>query len=144
MTLALGIFALLRLSAGNDQLSDLSNNWMPSVQHLGEMRSQLGEYRTYEISQLYSQDDPAKVADYDKRMADTEKVIAAEEKAYTDASTESTAEEQALYAKVKATREAYFAAHEKLKQAVQAGDFEAPAGSPPPIPAKAGAPCSPR
>ena len=124
MTLVLGIVALLRLSAGNDQLIDLSSNWMPSVQHLGEMRSQLGEYRTYEISQLYSQDDPAKVADYSKRMADTEKVIAAEEKAYNDVSADSLPEELALYAKVKATRENYFAAHEKLKQAVQAGDFE--------------------
>src|SRR5690242_19801757 len=67
MTLALGAFALLRLGAGNSQLVELSEDWMPSVQHLGEMRSQLGEYRTYEISQLYSQDDPAKIADYDKR-----------------------------------------------------------------------------
>ena len=124
MTLALGIFALLRLDAANAQLKDLSENWMPSVQHLGEMRSQLGEYRTYEISQLYSQDDPAKVADYNKRMADTEALIADAEKAYNDISIDSTPEELALYAKVKQTRAAYFQAHEKLKQAVAAGDFE--------------------
>ncbi|HYG05095.1 MAG TPA: MCP four helix bundle domain-containing protein, partial [Stenotrophomonas sp.] len=124
MTLALGVFALTRLSTGNTQLQDLSGNWMPSVQHLGEMRSQLGEYRTFEISQLYSQDDPALVADYNKRMADTEKLIADEEKAYLAVSGDSTPEERALYAKVKQAREAYFAAHEKLKQAVAAGDFE--------------------
>ena len=124
MTLALGIFALVRLEAANAQLKDLSGNWMPSVQHLGEIRSQLGEYRTYEISQLYSQDDPAKVADYNKRMADTEALIADAEKAYNDISTDSTPEELALYAKVKQTRAAYFQAHEKLKQAVAAGDFE--------------------
>ena len=124
MTLALGIFALLRLDAGNAQLQDLSTNWMPAVQHLGEMRSQLGEYRTYEISQLHVQDDPEKIADYDKRMADTEKAVAVEEKAYNDISTESSPEELTLYAKVKQYREAYFVAHAKIEQAVHAGDFE--------------------
>ncbi len=125
MTLALGAFALLRLGAGNSQLVELSEDWMPSVQHLGEMRSQLGEYRTYEISQLYSQDDPAKIADYDKRMADTEASIAKEEKGYADVSTDADPDEVAIYDKVKKDRDAYFAAHEKIAAAVHAGDFEA-------------------
>jgi len=125
MTLALGVFALLRLGAGNTQLQELSEDWMPSVQHLGEMRSQLGEYRTYEISQLYSQDDPAKVADYDKRMADTQKQIAEQEKAYLAVSDDAEADERAIYEKAKKAREAYFAAHDKMADAVHAGDFEA-------------------
>jgi methyl-accepting chemotaxis protein len=71
MTLALGAFALIRLSEANAQLLDISSNWMPAVQSLGEMRAQLGEYRTYEQAQLGKQGDAAAIADYDKRMADT-------------------------------------------------------------------------
>ncbi|MDG2526491.1 methyl-accepting chemotaxis protein [Stenotrophomonas sp. HITSZ_GD] len=124
MTLALGAFALQQLGHGNDQLVELSEDWMPSVQHLGEMRAQLGEYRTYEISQLYSQDDPEKIADYDKRMVEGEAAIAKEEKGYADASTDADPDEVAIYGKVKQARDAYFTAHKKVADAVHAGDFD--------------------
>ncbi|KAG1240151.1 hypothetical protein G6F68_017941 [Rhizopus microsporus] len=41
MTLVLGAFALLRLSEANTQLGEMAGNDIPSVQHLGEARSQL-------------------------------------------------------------------------------------------------------
>ncbi|KAG1530856.1 hypothetical protein G6F50_017045 [Rhizopus delemar] len=73
MTLVLGAFALLRLSEANTQLGEMAGNDIPSVQHLGEARSRLGEFRTYELALLSMLDQPAKVADYNKRMDDTAK-----------------------------------------------------------------------
>lgn len=75
MTLILGAFALLRLSEANAQLREMAGNDIPSVQHLGEARSQLGEFRTYELAQLSMLDQPEKVADYNKRMDDTAKAV---------------------------------------------------------------------
>jgi methyl-accepting chemotaxis protein len=75
MTLVLGAFALLRLSEANAQLREMAGNDIPSVQHLGEARSQLGEFRTYELAQLSMLDQPEKVADYNKRMDDTAKAV---------------------------------------------------------------------
>ena len=77
MTLILGAFALLRLSEANAQLREMAGNDIPSVQHLGEARSQLGEFRTYELAQLSMLDQPEKVADYNKRMDDTAKAVQA-------------------------------------------------------------------
>ena len=125
MTIALGVFALLRLSAGDRQVADMNENWMPAVQSLGEMRSMLGEYRTYEISQLYNLDDPAKIADYDKRMAEARKQIEDQEAKYNAIPTPSNAAELAMYEKVKVQREAYFKAHDRIHEAVAAGDGDA-------------------
>ncbi|HEC0920963.1 TPA: MCP four helix bundle domain-containing protein, partial [Escherichia coli] len=82
MTLLLGAFALLRLSQANDQLGAMASNDIPSVQHLGEARSQLGEFRTYELAQLTMLDQPDKVADYNKRMDATAKAVRDELAAY--------------------------------------------------------------
>ena len=46
MAVALGLFALLRLGAANEQIRETNRNWMPAVVSLGDMLSQLNEYRT--------------------------------------------------------------------------------------------------
>ena len=71
LTLLLGGFSLWRLNAGEAQIRAVNDNWMPAVQHLGEMRAQLGEFRTFEQAQLTKQGDAAELADYDKRLKDT-------------------------------------------------------------------------
>src|SRR5690606_36649350 len=82
LTVLLGALSLWRLSVANAQMRAVNENWMPAVQHLGEMRAQLGEYRTYEQSQLTKQGQPDEIADYEKKLADTRKLIDAEEAAY--------------------------------------------------------------
>ncbi len=124
LTVLLGVLSLWRLSVANAQMVDVNTNWMPAVQHLGEMRAQLGEYRTYEQSQLTKQGQPEELADYDKKLADTRKLIDDEEAAYAAIPTESSAEEMALYEKVKRARAAYFEAHDRIAAAVAADDFE--------------------
>ncbi|WP_269791788.1 methyl-accepting chemotaxis protein [Stenotrophomonas sp. Iso1] len=125
LTLLLGLFSVWRLDVAELQLEQVSNNWMPSVQHLGEMRAQLGEFRTFEQAQLNYQGDATQLADYDKRLAATRALIEAEEKAYDSIETASTKEEQHLYDKVKALRAAYFGAHERIAEAIALEDFDA-------------------
>jgi len=120
MTLALGIFALVRLGEANEQLRAMSTNDIPSVQHLGEIRAQLGEFRTYEMAQLTVLDKPESVADYDKRMEATGKVVHEEMAAYAALPAEP--KERELYEVVAARNADYFKANAAIKQAIAAGD----------------------
>ncbi|HED4875230.1 TPA: MCP four helix bundle domain-containing protein [Stenotrophomonas maltophilia] len=122
MTVVLGAFALVRLSEANAQLSAMASNDIPSVQYLGEVRSQLGEFRTYELAQLSMLDQPEKVADYNKRMNDTATVVREQLAAY--AALPAGAKERALYQAVQADIDGYFAANTKLREAATAGDGE--------------------
>lgn len=120
MTLILGAFALLRLSEANAQLREMAGNDIPSVQHLGEARSQLGEFRTYELAQLSMLDQPEKVADYNKRMDDTAKAVHDELAAYS--ALPALAKERELYRAASAQLDRYFAANKAMRDAVAAGD----------------------
>ena len=120
MTIALGAFALLRLSGANAQLGEMSANTIPSIQHLGEVRAQLGEFRTYELAQLSMLDQPERVADYNKRMDASQKIVQDEMVAYAALPADDT--DRALFKKVQDDVAAYFAANAKLREASNAGD----------------------
>ena len=120
MTVGLGVFALLRLNGVNAELAEMASNDIPSVQHLGEVRAQLGEFRTFELAQLTMLDQADKVADYNKRMDATAKIVRDELKAY--AALPAGEEEKALYRKVAADLEVYFAANAEMRTAIAAAD----------------------
>ncbi len=120
MTVGLGVFALVRLNGANAELAAMSGNDIPSVQHLGEVRAQLGEFRTYELAQISMLDQADKVADYNKRMDATAKVVRDEMAAYSALPAGDS--ERALAAKVSAGIDSYFAANNELRAAVGAGD----------------------
>ncbi len=120
MTIGLGVFALLRLNGANAELAEMASNDIPSVQHLGEVRAQLGEFRTFELAQLSMLDQPDKVADYNTRMDATAKTVRDELNAY--ASLPAGDQEKALYRKVAADLEVYFAANTEMRAAGAAGD----------------------
>lgn len=120
MTLVLGAFALLRLNEANKQLGEMASNDIPSVQHLGEARSQLGEFRTYELALLSMLDQPDKVADYYKRMDDTAKAVHDELAAYS--ALPALAKERELYGAANVQLDRYFAANKAMREAVAAGD----------------------
>jgi methyl-accepting chemotaxis protein len=119
-TLTLGGFALLRLNDANAQLQGVSTGDMPAVQYMGEIRSQLGEYRTYEMAQLTRLDEPDAVVDYDKRMAEVERIVAEQQALYE--ALPRNPEEKALYATVTTALAAYFNAHRLIEAALAAGD----------------------
>ncbi|MCW4455173.1 methyl-accepting chemotaxis protein [Flavobacterium sp. MXW15] len=124
LTLLLGFFSLWRMALSDTQMDQVNENWMPAVQHLGEMRVQLGEFRAYEQAQLNFQGNAEELADYDKRLASTRALVEASEKAYDDIESDYTPEEQALYDKVKDLRTAYFEAHDRIAGSIAVDDFE--------------------
>jgi len=123
LTVALGLLALTRLSASNDQLRDAGGNWMPAVVHLGEMRAQLNEFRLFELAQLGRQGQPEEIARYAAQLEEAKASILAAEAAYNAIEAESTPDELALYNRVRQSLDAYFAAHDKMAAAVAADDF---------------------
>jgi methyl-accepting chemotaxis protein len=123
MTVVLGVFALVRLNGANAELGAMAENNIPTLQHLGEARAILGEFRTYELAQVSMLDQPDKVADYNKRMDDSAKQVRDELAAY--AALPANDRERALYAKVAADTDAYFKANTDLRAAVAAGDAAA-------------------
>ncbi len=120
MTIALGVFALLRLGQANDKLQAVSREDMPSVQYMGEIRAQMGEFRTFEMAQLTRLDEPEAVLDYDKRMADSASIVREQQKLYEALPSE--AAEKALYAAVTEKLESYFDAQKEIGAALDAGD----------------------
>ncbi len=113
MTIALGVLSLARLSALNDELEVIRDNWMPSVEHLGEMRALLGEFRRLELTQI-SRDTPEEADSYLEQLASARKALEAAEAAYDAIPSESSAAEAAIYKRLVASRTDYFDAHERI------------------------------
>jgi methyl-accepting chemotaxis protein len=118
----LGAFALNRLGGINAELQKVSLDDMPAVQYLGEIRSQLGEYRMYELAQLSRLDEPDAVRDYDQRLAEIEKIIAEQRALYEGLPLVD--DERGLYDAMTARLAAYFAARREIEQALAVGDGE--------------------
>ena len=125
MTLALGVLALLRLSALNTQLEQIRDYWMPAVEQLGEMRASLGEFRIYELARIARVNDPQAADSFIAQADQARKTIEQAEKAYNDIPGEVSAEENALYEQVKSARERYFAAHQRVDEALNRRDHAA-------------------
>ncbi|HEY0505867.1 MAG TPA: methyl-accepting chemotaxis protein, partial [Lysobacter sp.] len=117
----LGGYAMVQLRDRNTQIVEINRNWVPSVRHLLGMRGQLGEYRTYEISQLQFQGDAAQLADYRKRMEGVEKELETGLAAYEKLIAND--RERTYYAQVQAGLEDYFGAHSRMMAAIAADDF---------------------
>ncbi|MDR6990832.1 methyl-accepting chemotaxis protein [Luteimonas sp. 3794] len=118
--IGVGGFGLARLSSINDELQKVSTDDMPAVQYLGEIRAQLGEYRTFEIAQLTRLDEPDAVQDYNERLAKIEVSIAEYQALYE--ALPFAAEERRLYSVVDERLKAYLGAHREIERALEAGD----------------------
>ena len=121
MTVILGVFSLLRLGALNDKLQAVSGVDMPSVQYMGEVRSQLGEFRTFEIAQLTRLDEPDAIIDYNKRMAASKKIVEEQQALFEALPTDD--KEKQLYTDVTTKLTAYFDARKEIDAALEAGDY---------------------
>ncbi|MYM68845.1 HAMP domain-containing protein [Pseudoduganella sp. FT55W] len=70
LTLILGISNIVSMNRVNQASTDLAENWMPSVRAVMDLRSDVGELRRWELAHLLNEQ-PAAMADYEKRMDDT-------------------------------------------------------------------------
>ncbi|MBV7537479.1 MCP four helix bundle domain-containing protein [Duganella sp. sic0402] len=69
LTLLLGVSNMLSMDRVNQASTDLADNWMPSVRAVMDLRTDVGELRRWELAHLLN-DEPAAMADYEKRMDD--------------------------------------------------------------------------
>ncbi|RPE80835.1 methyl-accepting chemotaxis protein-1 (serine sensor receptor), partial [Vulcaniibacterium tengchongense] len=121
LAVGLGGYAMSQLRAHNEKITDINRNWVPSVRLLLGMRGMLGEFRTYEISQLQFQGQQAELDDYRKRMDALRAEIDGSMRKY--APLIASEEERARYARVEAAFKEYFGANARLMAAIAADDF---------------------
>lgn len=68
MTLALGIFTIVRASHSKQELSRIESVWAPGSYAIGEMRAQFGDLRIYETSQVSEATSAEAVKQYEQRI----------------------------------------------------------------------------
>src|SRR5260370_32652876 len=54
VTMGLGVFAILRLAAVNDQAAEIRDNWLPATRALGELSGKTERYRIAEAGYVMS------------------------------------------------------------------------------------------
>ncbi|WP_431287593.1 methyl-accepting chemotaxis protein [Roseateles chitinivorans] len=106
-----GGMGLLQLNRVHDSTTEIAEDWLPSIQSMAAIRVKANQIRRMEPDHLLSED-PQERAQIERNIAHARQELAAAEKAYQPYITSD--EERRLYAAVVATRDAYFAAQEKL------------------------------
>ena len=117
-TICLGLFASHRLSAVNAAAADVSGNWLPAANHLGDLTQEFESYRSRQ-GQILLQTGDEQAAMYGK-LAETKSKV---EKAMADyLATVNTAEERMLADEMKTSVDAYLALTDEHLQHVRGGD----------------------
>jgi methyl-accepting chemotaxis protein len=111
LTLVLGVSNILSMGRVNQASSDLAENWMPSVQAVMNLRTDVGELRRWELAHLLN-DTPATMATYEKRMDDTLAAMKADRDGYLKLI--SSPEEKALYDDFGKTWEVFMQDHARM------------------------------
>jgi methyl-accepting chemotaxis protein len=107
----LGIASLAKMAALNQASSDLSGNWMPSVQAVLTMRTQIGDFRRWELAHLLT-GEADKMPLYEKRLADTRDAFRKTDDAY--AKLINSPEERAVHAEFMKSWEQFLAEDAKF------------------------------
>jgi methyl-accepting chemotaxis protein len=122
MTLALGVFTIVRASQSKQELARIESVWAPGSYAIGEMRGELGDLRIYEISEVNEISSVDAVAAYEQRIeaskARIKELVSTYERSFSGS------EDEALFKPVAKTLNEYFAIHDTLRAAVQAGNAE--------------------
>lgn len=121
-TLIMGGFSIFRLYQANAQLMAVGERYMPAVQHLDGIRTQLAEYRINELSKLARLDNPQLSAEYDRNIEKSAEHIKEQQTLYE--ALPATDEQTRLYGQMKTTMDAYFSAHAQMEQAIASDNPE--------------------
>ena len=105
LTLIVGVFSLSRLSRINDNVDDLSTNWMLGARALGDFNNQIGTFRRVEYRHILA-NKPEDYANAEKSLADRKVLI---EKAWARYTATITAgEEKRLADEIENALKAYY------------------------------------
>jgi methyl-accepting chemotaxis protein len=69
LTASLGIFSIVQLAGVNHTSTDLETNWLPSVEKVSAMATDIANFRAAELQHILSTDDK-EMARYEKSMSD--------------------------------------------------------------------------
>ncbi len=94
LTAFLGVFGLIQMSSVNDKSTEISENWMPSIDAIHRLNTATSDLRTFEYAHVASTDD-ASMSEAEASMATTLKDMAATRTRYEKLI--SSPEEKALY-----------------------------------------------
>jgi len=111
LTLFLGINAIMAMSRIHSASEEQATDWMPSVQAAMELRTNVGDFRRWELAHMIAATDTA-YAEYEKRMAATQADLMRDISAYIKLI--SGQEEQALYDRFKKAWQEFMVEHDKL------------------------------
>jgi methyl-accepting chemotaxis protein len=111
LTAVVGAFSISKISLINDNTKSLATDWMPSVEAVIGLRSNLVEFRLSEAQHFLSENFD-EYAEQEKRMLEVKAKFAAGLQKYQPMI--SSPEERALADELKAKSEAYFAATAKM------------------------------
>ncbi len=117
-TLGMAFFSVQRLALVNVAAADVSQNWLPAANFLGDLSQDFELFRSRQGQTILLTGD-ARTAMIAK-MEDTRQSMEADYKAYN--ATVTTAEERPLADAIRSGMDAYFAEETGYKAAVQAGD----------------------
>jgi methyl-accepting chemotaxis protein len=109
--IGLGIFSTIKLSAVNDKSTEIAKNWMPSIERLGELHTEMMRYRTREAGHILSIA-PEAIAESEKLLAEAVELVEASLKEYEVLI--SSDEERAIYQAFLAEREKYLVLSEEM------------------------------
>jgi methyl-accepting chemotaxis protein len=117
-TIGLGLFAVQRLSAVNAAAKDVSENWLPAANYLGDLSQDFEYYRSVQGQVLMTSGDMRRTKL--SKMAEAEKKMAADYESYN--ATVESPDERALADAIKDGKAAYLAMGDSYLQKVNTGD----------------------
>jgi len=129
----LGVFSVMQLSKVNDVSVDISGNWLPSVQVLGQIQADFNLFRRWELNHVIATDKD-KMALGERMMEQTASHLKELEQKYEKLI--ATEEERRLFEKIQSSWSGYQEAHQRViaasrslkKQEAEELNFEAKKG----------------
>ena len=112
-TLALGLFSMFQVAGLARHTTEITGNWMPSVQTLGAIKSEFREFRTQELQHIISSE-PAEMDEWEGRMAKSLQIIDRTMATYEKLI--SSPAEREMYARLKQQQQARMDAHMRVRK----------------------------
>ncbi len=111
MSCGLGIFSISQLVKVSQASSDINDNWLPAVRHIGQMQASMARYRISEGNHILSSEE-TEMVDVDKSMTTRLATLAKQQAAYAQLVSE--VDEKRLYADFQAALNDYLSLSRQL------------------------------
>ena len=121
-SIIIGFMSIVGMSNINNDVKDVSANWLPTIRVVGELESLVGEYRRNELIHIVS-NDKAVMAEYEAKLKNLSNKIDAKIKEYERLISEP--EEKIAFSKFLDAWQKYTSGHSKIEELSKNGNTEA-------------------